>query len=817
MKFGFNNFIKFHALKLWSKLQYLYIIDWLRGDSMLRSKTRWKLAESDESNIDQLQSELGISRLAASLLVNRGIQGVEEARTFLYKENLSYHDPYLMDGMKESVERIKEAISNNEKILIFGDYDADGVSSTSVLVYTFRELNATFDYYIPNRFTEGYGPNEAAFRQAKEDGYDLIVTVDTGISGVHEADIAQEIGIDLIVTDHHEPPPVLPNAHAIINPKKPGCEYPFKGLAGVGVAFKLAQALLDRIPGHLLEIAAMGTIADLVPLQDENRLIASEGIRALQHSEKPGVKALLDVCGLKGQELNEEHLGFGIGPRLNAVGRLEHAGPAVELLTTDDSVLAQQLAEEIDSLNKARQELVNTMTKEAIEEVENNYPLDDSNRVLVIAREGWNPGVIGIVASRLVEKYYRPTIVMSIDRDKGVAKGSARSIEGFDMFMNLSECRDILPHFGGHPMAAGMTIDLHYLNELRTRLNEQASEKLTEADLTPLTRVDLHCSVEDITLDTIEQMNLLAPFGVSNPKPVVMLKDVSLAQIRRIGSKENHLKISLKENQATLDGVGFNFGYVFEEIASRAALSVIGQLSINEWNGLKKPQIFVHDLAVNEWQLFDYRGIRDLKKRLENLPLDKLTMVAFRETTIEKLGIQNWEDNIVRNPLEQNLSFENKYVMLLDLPYMEEDLVELFRKGGKPERTYAIFEHEEDHFFSTLPSREDFKWFYAFLMKRNTFHLKDAEKLAKHKGWSKETVHFMSQVFFELNFVKMEDGLISLNPQSVKNELTSSKTYRSKLEQAKLENDFCYSSYHALKSWFDQSVNCFSSTEEAIK
>jgi single-stranded-DNA-specific exonuclease len=784
---------------------------------MLRSKTRWKLAETDETNIDRLQSELGISRLAASLLVNRGISGEEEARRFLYKENLTYHDPFLMNGMKEAVERIQQAIASDERILIFGDYDADGVSSTTVLVYTLRELGATFDYYIPNRFTEGYGPNEAAFRQAKEDGYHLIVTVDTGISGVHEAEVAKEIGVDLIITDHHEPPPVLPDAYATINPKKPGCSYPFKGLAGVGVAFKLSQALLGRIPGHLLEIAAMGTIADLVPLQDENRLLAGEGIRALQNSNKPGIKALLDVCGLKDQELNEEHLGFGIGPRLNAAGRLDSADPAVELLTTDDPLLAEQLASDIDALNKNRQELVNTMTKEAIEEVETNYLSDESNRVLIIAKEGWNAGVIGIVASRLVEKYYRPTIVMSIDREKGVAKGSARSIEAFDMFANLSECRDILPHFGGHPMAAGMTIDLDYLEQLRTRLNNLALEKLTEEDLTPLTKVDLHCHVEDVTLETIEEMNLLAPFGVSNPKPVVMLKDVHLSQIRRIGSQDNHLKVGLEENGTTLDGVGFHFGYAFEEIASRAAVSVIGQLSVNEWNGLRKPQIFVKDIAVNEWQLFDYRGIRDLKKRLETLPLDKLVMVAFQNNTISKLGLEKWKDYVITDPSDKDVSFDQKYVMLLDLPDLEEDLVNLFRSGGTPDRTYVVFEHEEDHFFSTLPSREDFKWYYAFLMKKGSFHLRDAEKLAKHKGWSKETVPFMSEVFFELDFVTMDNGLISLNPQSVKTELTSSKTYRSKLEKAKLENDFCYSSYHALKSWFDQSVNCFNSTEEAIK
>ncbi|WP_347549454.1 single-stranded-DNA-specific exonuclease RecJ [Pseudalkalibacillus hwajinpoensis] len=785
---------------------------------MLRSKTRWRVAESDETSIDRLQSELGVSRLASSLLVNRGITEKEEARKFLYKENLSYHDPFLMDGMRESVDRIKQAITNNESILIFGDYDADGVSSTTVLVYTLKELGATFDYYIPNRFTEGYGPNEAAFRQAKEEGYQLIVTVDTGISGVHEAEVAKEIGIDLIITDHHEPPPVLPDAFATINPKKPGCGYPFKGLAGVGVAFKLAQALLERIPGHLLEIAAMGTIADLVPLQDENRLIASEGIRALQNSTKPGIKALLEVCGLKGQELNEEHLGFGIGPRLNAAGRLDSADPAVELLTTDDSELAEQLATDIDALNKTRQELVNTMSQEAIEEVESKYLSDENNRVLIIAKESWNAGVIGIVASRLVEKYYRPTIVMSIDREKGVAKGSARSIEAFDMFANLSECRDILPNFGGHPMAAGMTIDLDYLESLRSRLNEQALEKLTEEDLTPLTKVDLHCRVEDVTLETIEEMNLLAPFGVSNPKPIVMLKEVNLSQIRRIGSKDNHLKVALEENGSTLDGVGFHFGYAFEEIASRAAVSVIGQLSVNEWNGLRKPQIFVKDIAVNEWQLFDYRGIRDLKKRLEGLLLNKLIMVSFQKNTVSKLKLENWQEYIISPPFQgQNLAFQNKYVMLLDLPDLEEDLIELFRFGGLPDRTYAVFEHEEDHFFSTLPSREDFKWYYAFLMKRESFHLRDAERLAKHKGWSKETVHFMSEVFFELNFVTMDDGLISLNSQSVKSELTSSKTYRSKLEQAKLENDFCYSSYHALKSWFDQSVNCVNSTEEAIK
>ncbi|TLS39277.1 single-stranded-DNA-specific exonuclease RecJ [Pseudalkalibacillus caeni] len=786
---------------------------------MLQPKTRWNVVETDLEASKRLQSELGVSSIAATLLVNRGITSVKEAERFLYKKDLSFHDPFLMDGMEEAVHRIHRAIENNEKILIYGDYDADGVSSTSVMVYTLKELNATFDYYIPNRFTEGYGPNEQAFRWAKEEGFSLIITVDTGISGVHEAEVAKELEIDLIITDHHEPPPVLPDAYATINPKKPGCTYPFKGLAGVGVAFKLSHALLGKAPYHLLEIAAMGTIADLVPLIDENRLIADEGIKSLGRSTKKGVKALLAQCGIEDQEINADHIGFAIGPRLNAAGRLDSAVPAVQLLTTEDADEAKYIAEEIDTMNKERKQLVNEMTKEAIEEVENFYPPGDNNRVLVIAKEGWNPGVIGIVASRLVERFYRPTIVLSIDNEKGTAKGSARSIEGFDMFENLSICRDILPHFGGHPMAAGMTLNVDDLDDLRERLNGLAKEKLTDNDLIPLTRVDLECKVEDVTLESIEELNMLAPFGVSNPKPVVLLKDVNMTQLKRIGSEANHLKIALGNQSWALDGVGFHFGYVFEEVTPQSKVSVIGELSINEWNGHRKPQIFVQDIAVDEWQLFDYRGIRDLKKRLEMIPKDKLSIVAFRENTIKKFDLQDWETNLIEiNDDNRNTKTDlsNQYVLFLDLPY-HEDQIKTFLGTGVPERAYVVFHHEEDHFFTTIPSRDHFKWYYAFLLKRKRFDLKQSEQLAKHKGWSKETIHFMSKVFLELEFVTIENGQVSVNPNVAKRDLTKSETYRRKQDQARLENDLCYSSYHTLKEWFDQIINCSTSIEEALK
>ncbi len=785
---------------------------------MLNAKTRWSVTETDQEKVDQLVQHLGISPLVAGLLVNRGKHNLDEATEFLHTEHAEFHDPYLMDGMKEAVERIRKAIEQNEKILIFGDYDADGVSSTSVMIYTLRELNADFDYYIPNRFTEGYGPNEAAFRWAKEQGYSLIITVDTGISAIHEAAVAKEIGIDLIITDHHEPQPELPDAYATINPKKPGCPYPFKGLAGVGVAIKLSHALLGKPPVHLLDIACIGTIADLVPLVDENRMIAKRGIARLQRTEKPGLQALLKLCNIKDQVLNSEHIGFGIGPRVNAAGRLDSADPAVDLFTTDDPEQAEMIAAEIDAMNKERQNLVNQMTKEAVKIVEDEYPPED-NSALIIAKEGWNPGVIGIVASRIVEKYYRPTIILSIDREKGVAKGSARSIVGFDMFANLSECRDILPHFGGHPMAAGMTLDLQYLDDLRYRLNKLAEEKLTVDDFTPITPVDLECSVDDVSLEVIEELQALEPFGVENPKPKFLIEQCKLNEFRRIGSDSKHLKLSLKGETNTLDVIGFHFGDVFEEITPNASLSVVGELSINEWNGFRKPQLMLQDIAVKEKQLFDYRGIKNLKDRLDLLDREKVQLLAFQTDTVQQLELGDWQERIYHVSEDESLDYlqiDGQYLIILDLPKSKNQLKQLMSYGSNAERVYTVFHHEEDHYFNPIPNREAFKWFYAFLKKKGTFdYKKQAKELASYKGWTKESVYFMTEVFFELEFVTIDNGVITVSDQPMKRPLTDSKTYRRKQEQMSLENDLCYSSYRELKRWFFEEENDGVRFEEA--
>ncbi|MGD6832098.1 single-stranded-DNA-specific exonuclease RecJ [Sutcliffiella halmapala] len=773
---------------------------------MLASKSRWNVNKPDQEQVRKLAESLKVAPLIASLLVNRGLDDYETAKSFLNTETQEFHDPFLLEDMEKVVQRIETAIQNEEKILVFGDYDADGVSSTTVMVTALREKGAKVDFYIPNRFTEGYGPNETAFRQAKESGYSIIITVDTGISALHEADVARDLGVDLIITDHHEPGPVLPDAYAIIHPKKETCPYPFKDLAGVGVAYKVAHALLGKNPEHLLEVAAIGTIADLVPLVDENRLLASKGIKKMQQTKRVGLKALLQKCGVELHTITEETIGFSIGPRINAVGRLDNADPAVHLLMTEDAQEAKALAEEMEAYNKERQQIVTQITEEAINQVEEMYPPDE-NSFLIVTGHNWNAGVIGIVASRLVDRFYRPTIVLSLDEEKGLAKGSARSIPGFDLFENLSTCRDILPHFGGHPMAAGMTLKLENVDELRDRMKTIADTILSEEDFTPITEVDIECELNEITLESIEQLEKLAPYGVANPKPKVLVKGALPQQIRQIGNKSNHLKLVIEKEGSVLDCVGFGFGETYHHVSPIASLDVLGELAINEWNNFRKPQLFVKDLRIAEWQLFDIRSAKQLNQTLQGIDKKNLQILFFNTATLEevKLGEEHLPYLTHVKPGTE-IDVEDKYIVLLDIPSGEETLASLLRNSS-PSRIYASFYQKENHYFSTIPTRDHFKWYYGFLSKKGPFDLnRYAEEIAKHRGWSKETIDFMSQVFFELEFVTIDKGFIALNNAAEKRDFEESPTYRKKQQQVMLENLFLYSSYKQLKAWFDQHL-----------
>lgn len=772
---------------------------------MIQSQKLWTINEPDEQLMKQMSSQLGISTIATKILLARGCKTVEQAQQLLKIDDSQYHDPFLMAGMDEAVARIEQALDNGEKILVYGDYDADGITSTTVLLNALLDLGAEVDFVIPNRFTHGYGPNAELFKEAHEKGIQLIITVDNGISGVEPVKVARELGMDVIITDHHEPGDELPDANVIIHPRIPAGHYPFGELAGVGVAFKLAHALYGELPDHLFEFVAIGTIADLVPLVGENRYLVQRGLKALKQSHNPWVSALSEASGATQKDITEETVGFYFGPRLNAIGRLGSASPGVHFLMCEDPLQAKELAKQLNDNNTDRKKIVEDIADEAIGMIENNPALRES-LVLIVAQEGWNPGVVGIVASRLVEKYYRPTIVLSIDREKGIAKGSARSIEGFHLYNELAKNRDILPHFGGHPMAAGMTLPIEQVDELRTRLDKQARAVLTEEQLIQKLQVDVPIELSEITVDAIEEIRQLAPFGTEFTKPVFAVQNVNVKSMRKIGSGENHLKMELEDKYGTLDAIGFGKGHLHDEISYGVPLSLVGDLQINEWQGNKKPQFMIQDIGVSEWQLFDYRGKSQTANWLQKIPLEKTDFIAFSQQTKAHF------EAVIPKPIvlvteDAHYAHLQKNIVLLDLP-LNVILLEKILKSVAIERIYAHLYTSDSQYFNGMPTRDHFKWYYGFLKKRPAFDIQQhISKLSEHIGLNIEVIKFMTKVFFELRFVTIENGLATVNENAPKTALSEAPSYKLRSQQIELEQKLLYATYIELKQWFNERLS----------
>ncbi len=772
---------------------------------MILSKKRWQVERPDAKLVQTLQNDLQLSAIAAKILAARGCETTADAESLLNMTEASIHDPFLMHGMTEAVARIEQALDNGEKILVYGDYDADGVTSTTVMLNVLLDLGADVSFKIPNRFIHGYGPHEALFREAHDEGVQLIITVDNGISGIEPIRVAKELGMDVIVTDHHEPGDELPPADIILHPRIPEGHYPFGELAGVGVAFKLAHALYGELPTHLIEYVAVGTVADLVPLVDENRYLVKRGIEEMRRSLSPWVQAMCEVASAEQAKISEETIGFYFGPRLNAVGRLGEAAPGVELLMAEDNTKATALAKQLNTCNSERKDIVKRITDEAIALIESDKKIGDS-LVLVIAGEGWNAGVVGIVASRLVELYYRPTIVLSLDYEKGTAKGSARSIEGFHLYNELAKNRDILPHFGGHPMAAGMTLSIEHVDELRARLDTQARACLSEEQLTPVLNIDIPLKMDEISADAIEEISTLGPYGTDFPKPVYVLEDVEISSMRKIGAAENHIKMELTDGYEKLDSVGFNKGHLHDELTYGIKVSFTGDLQINEWQGRKKAQFMIEDVQTTEWQLFDIRGIRQTSRWLNTVPKEEATFIAFRPETVtyyqSLIGVPILAVDATLSNVEQS-----NYIVLLDLPQNVQMLEDVLRKAA-PSRIYAHFYMPDSQYFNGLPTREQFSWYYKFLKNRPAFPLNmHLPELAKHTGWPLDALKFMTQVFFELDFVRMESGLTTVNVNAPKQALTEAPSYKQRSEQIEMEQKLVYAPYIELKQWFDERLH----------
>lgn len=792
---------------------------------MLQSKARWLTGEADEQLSVQLAQSLSIPLLAARLLVSRGITDPLEADQFINGGEQDIHDPLLLDGMEAAVDRIRAALAQREKIRVYGDYDADGVSSTSLMIHLLRRLGADFDSYIPHRMLEGYGLNNAAIDKAKASGVSLLITVDTGVSAVSEIAYAKELGIDVIVTDHHEPPDQLPEPYALVNPKKPGCPYPYKQLAGVGVALKLAQALLGRWPEELLEYAVIGTVADLMPLTGENRVIVRQGLGQMRSTSNPGIKALLKVSGIAAREVNETHIGFALGPRINASGRLLSADTAVRLLTTESPEEAEVLAAELDALNKERQQIVEQMTKEAVQMAENKKKNGEWPKVMVLASPDWNVGVIGIAASKIVERCYRPTIVLGIDSQTGAAKGSARSIAGFDMHKALSQCADLMDHFGGHPMAAGMTLHSSKLEELEQRLCRIAEESLAADDYIPIMKADLCCSLQEASAESIRYLEKLAPFGTGNPSPRFLFTGLSIRELRTMGKEQQHLKIALEGEESAapaVDAVGFGKGHYAALISPSTKLDVIGELSMNEWNGVRKPQIMLHDLRVPHPQVFDHRGHPRPALRLTELcnqaalasssaRLPAVITFASDDSLQPALPVQAswWRMTGLHSiePLNEHASEQSLHLaedlVLYTMPGSLEQLRALIKAMPSVQRYYVIFDDDASRSGErfSVPSRELFKQVYVSLHAASSeaqapAPVKYIEAISRRSGLSQGMVSFIIDVFEELGLAARDPetgGYRTLQTDS-KRDLTASVRYQERLKREEAESVLLYAS-----------------------
>lgn len=569
---------------------------------MIRIKN-WKIKDSDKVAAKLLKEKVNIGDVTSKLLVSRGICEEGPARAFLFPDYNNCHDPFLLKDMNLAVERIISAISSEEKIWVFGDYDVDGITSISVLKKFFESLNVHVNYYIPDRFDEGYGLSKEGIDKIKSSLGDLIITVDCGISSVELVKYANELGLDVIVTDHHKPQDLLPEAIAVVNPNRADCGYPFKYLAGVGVAFKLVQALGMELGikvdekdffSDYLDIVSLGTIADIVPLIDENRIFVKHGLDLIRNGSSEGIQQLILDSSIDPKEITAGRIGYSIAPKINASGRIGDPYKSVELLVGDQIDRRIVIAKELNDYNKDRQEIEKGILKEALKQIEDNK-LDD-NKIIVVAGDNWNSGVVGIVASRISEKYYKPSIVLSIQGDE--AKGSARSVGEFSIFDALNSCKNLLLKFGGHSAAAGLTILSSNIDVLRAGLNNYADINMTKDDMVETLKIDLELDVREINHELLNEIDMLKPFGMKNPKPLFSTIGLSVDRLRYVGKDENHLKLTVENQNRVFDGIGFNMSAYKGHIGKNDVIDLAYYLDSNEFMGVTSLQMGIKDIRL---------------------------------------------------------------------------------------------------------------------------------------------------------------------------------------------------------------------------
>ena len=555
---------------------------------------KWEIFKIDKEKVAEMQKKYNINNLLAILLSNREITSEEQINKFLNPKRNDFYNPFGMPDMEKAVNRILKAIENNEKTIIYGDYDVDGITSVAVLKSFLEERGIQVGVYIPNRLNEGYGLNKEAVKYIAEQGYKLMITVDCGITAIEEVEYAKELGIETIVTDHHEPAENLPEAVAVVDAKRKDNKYECRNLAGVGVVFKLIQALSIKLGLEekeylkFLDIVCIGTISDIVPLTDENRVIVKLGLKLVEQTRNLGLREILQSCGYS--KINSTTISFGVAPRINACGRMGHQEEALNLLLSKNIDEVKDLTIKLNDYNKTRQEIEKTIYNEAIEQIEKNN-LANKNTIVVYGK-GWHHGVIGIVSSKITELYFKPSILLS--EEDGEYKGSGRSVEGFDLHEALMECNKTIKKFGGHAMAVGINIEKDKIKEFEETLEKVATEKNVDK-IVPILNVDAEIKLDDITKEMVESLKELEPFGEANKMPIFAFRNLKIDSIRSLTNGKN-LKLSVRDNKNIVNAIGFNLGELSEIYKIGDKIDIAGNLEINSFNGVDSIQINIKDI-----------------------------------------------------------------------------------------------------------------------------------------------------------------------------------------------------------------------------
>ena len=723
-------------------------------------KYNWIYPNYDENFIKELES-YSISKNIAKILNARNITDMTSVKKYFSDEYEEGYNPFLMHDMQKAVDRINEAIENEEKILVYGDYDADGITSTVLLVETLISMGANVSSYIPNRFEEGYGPNKEAFTKIIDSGITLIITVDNGIAGVEEVDLANELGCDVIVTDHHKIQDTIPNAYAIIHPEHPEGNYPFKKLAGVGVAFKLAHALLEIFPDFLLDLVAIGTIADMVSITDENRIFVKQGLELINEDPRIGLKMLLELSGID-TKIDEQTVGFYIAPKLNSIGRMDSAKLGLSFLMAEDPVTARALAEQIEQYNIQRKQVTEDIVKDVISKIENSEK--KQKNVIMISGE-YHEGVLGIVASNIVEKYQKPVFIMN--EKEGVLKGSARSIFDFNIYEAMNKISDLFLAFGGHTLAAGFSFEKSNFEKIEEFLDNEFEEFKQNNDLKANKNIDIVTSLEDISYQFLNSLDALKPYGMDFEKPTVLIENAMVLNKAYFGSEKQYLRLTIADEVGNLDCITFKDSVTFDKVEKNDIIDLLCNIDKNNFNGRTKLQAHIIDIHIKE---FLFEDLRFINYDIANIDINCLKLSKHRDD--KDNNFYQYKD------LDSLIDREFEYIYLLDIPTSKEYLYKIINL--KPKKVFLICEEKQVLSDVYLIDKNRLIKLFNLILSTNNKQINVAQQLDKLLVVLKtnvDSLKIMIQIFKELELINFINNTIILNPDYKTVDLKKSSSF----------------------------------------